>query len=124
MQLELLLRLQIASAGQDLGADIIADDHQLGLAREEGLDDGVVVVEALDVGRWRRGLGQRGVLQRAAVDGDGLAGEVGLALDLHRLRADDGDVVGRVGGGEIDDLLAFLALWPTLSRMSTRCSVR
>ena len=107
-QLEFLLRLQRLLARQHLRADVVADDHQLRLAGDEGLDDGVVVVEALDVGRRRRGLGERGVLQRAAIDGDRLAGEVVLAFDLEVVRSDHGDVVGRVGGGEVDDLLALL----------------
>ena len=107
-KLELLLRLQRVLLGQHLGADIVADDHQLGLAGDEGLDHGIVVVEALDVGRGGRGLGQRGVLERAAIDGDRLVGKVFLAFDRHRGRADDRDVVGRVGGGEVDDLLALL----------------
>ena len=108
-QLELLLRLQRFLLGQHLRADIIADHHQLGLAGDEGLDHGVVVVEALDVGRSGRSFGERGVLQRAAVDGDRLVGKVVLVLHLERGRTDNGDVVGRIGGGKVDDLVALLA---------------
>ena len=80
-ELELLLRLQRVLPGEHLGADIVADHHQLGLAGDEGLDHRIVVVEALDVGVGGCGLGQRGVFQRAAVDGDRLVGEVFLAFD-------------------------------------------
>src|SRR5580700_11738946 len=72
-KLELLLRLQGGLARQNLRSDIVADHHELGLSRQEGLDHGVVVVEALDVGIRRRRFGERAVLERAAIDGDALA---------------------------------------------------
>ncbi|MCY1293844.1 hypothetical protein D9M70_431170 [compost metagenome] len=107
-KLELLLRLQRLLARQHLGADVVADDHQLGLAGDEGLDHGIVVVEALNVGVGGSRLGERGVLERAAVDGNGLLGKVFLTGDLELGRTDDGDVVRCVGGGEVDHLGAFL----------------
>src|SRR5215471_16849492 len=80
-QLEFLLGLDRRMLGQDGGADVVADDHQLDLAGEEGGDHAVVVVEALDVGAGRRHLGHRGVLERAAIDRNRLALEVGGTAD-------------------------------------------
>ena len=58
----------------------------------------------------RRRLGERGVLQRAAVDRDRLVGEVFLAGHFQLGGSDHGDVVGRIGGREVDDLLALLGV--------------
>ena len=57
-----------------------------------------------------RRLGERGILQRAAVDRDRLVGEVFLAFDFQRGGSNHGDVVGCIGGREIDDLLALLRI--------------
>ena len=67
------------------GHDVARRDH-VDLARQEGRDRAVVVLVALDGRVGRRDLGQLQILDRAARDADGLAGQV---LDLgHR------DVVG------------------------------
>src|SRR5258708_7001958 len=63
-QLELLLRLDRRMLGQDGGADVVADHHELDLARQERRDHAVIVIEALDVGAGRRHFGHRGVLER------------------------------------------------------------
>src|SRR5947199_8895111 len=46
-ELEFLLGLDRRMLREDGGADIVAHDHQLDLAREERRDDAVVIAEAL-----------------------------------------------------------------------------
>src|SRR5258707_8575106 len=112
-QLELLLGLDRRVLRQDRGADIVADHHELYLARQEGRDDAVIVAEALDIGARRGDLGDRGVLERPAIDGDRLALEVGGPCHGDGFRPEHRDVVRPVGVGEIDDLFALRALAAT-----------
>src|SRR5258707_3335182 len=65
-QLELLLGLDRRVLRQDRGADIVADDHELNLPRQEGGDDAVIVAEARDIAARRCERADRGVLERDA----------------------------------------------------------
>src|SRR5450631_2473662 len=106
-QLEFLFRLDGGVLRKNVRPDVVADNHQLNLTRKEGGNHSIVVAKALDIRSLRRHGGQRGVLDRAAVDGDALALQIGRACGSDLLGTHHGNKIGRISGREVDNLLAL-----------------
>ncbi|QTK78735.1 hypothetical protein AT6N2_C0899 [Agrobacterium tumefaciens] len=92
------------------GGDDVAGGDCFNLPGKESGDRAVVVFVALDGRIGGCNLGQFQILDSAAGDTDGLAGQIFRLGNGDRVRRKDAIIKGRIGGGEVDDLFTVRVL--------------